>query len=106
MDKQWSVRGIVLSEEGALTCPRCVCQHCHVVIENASEANLNWDWDESGHPTTEAVIVHKKCDWARGSPETCSMPLEVELVWLLYNVGLRGKALAEARESGKLLLWL
>jgi hypothetical protein len=80
MTRSYEIRGIMLIEDGALTYPRLVCDACQQIIEQASAANVNWDIESE-----TAVVIHKRCDAARGSKEDMSMPLEVELLWLLGN---------------------
>jgi hypothetical protein len=96
MTRSYEIRGIMLVEDGALTCPRLVCDACQQIIEQASAANVNWDIEAK-----TAVVIHKQCDVARGAKEDMSMPLEVELLWLLGNSGLRGKELTKAKQSAK-----
>mgnify|MGYP003146402299 CR=1 FL=1 len=96
MTRSYEIRGIMLMEDGALTCPRLVCDACQQIIEQASAANVNWDIESK-----TAVVIHKQCDVARGAKEDMSMPLEVELLWLLGNSGLRGKELTKAKQSAK-----
>ena len=101
MTRSYEIRGIMLMEEETpagliLTCPRLVCDACQQIIEQASAANVNWDIESK-----TAVVIHKQCDVARGAKEDMSMPLEVELLWLLGNSGLRGKALTKAKQSAK-----
>ncbi len=96
MTRSYEIRGIMLMEDGALTCPRLVCDACQQIIEQASAANVNWDIESK-----TAVVIHKQCDAERGSKEDMSMPLEVELLWLLDNSGLRGKELTKAKQSAK-----
>ena len=96
MTRSYEIRGIMLMEDGALTCPRLVCDACQQIIEQASAANVNWNIESK-----TAVVIHKQCDVARGAKEDMSMPLEVELLWLLGNSGLRGKELTKAKQSAK-----
>ena len=98
MTRSYEIRGIMLMEDGALTCPRLVCDACQQIIEQASAANVNWNIESK-----TAVVIHKQCDVARGAKEDMSMPLEVELLWLLDNSGLRGKELTKAKQSAKSL---
>ena len=96
MTRTYEIRGIMLMEDCALTCPRLVCDASQQIIEQASAANVNWDIESK-----TAVVIHKQCDVARGAKEDMSMPLEVELLWLLGNSGLRGKELTKAKQSAK-----
>jgi len=73
---------------------------CQQIIEQASAANVNWNIESE-----TAVVIHKQCDAARGSKEDMSMPLEVELLWLLNNSGLHGKELTKAKQSAKQIEW-
>jgi hypothetical protein len=98
MAHSYEIRGLMLMEEGAWTYPRLVCDACQEIIEQASAANVNWDIEGE-----TAVVIHKRCDAARGSKEDMSIPLEVELLWLLHNSGLRGKELTKAKQSAKMM---
>ena len=100
MTRSYEIRGIMLIEDGALTYPRLVCDACQQIIEQASAANVNWNIESE-----TAVVIHKGCDAARGSKEDMSMPLEVELLWLLDNSGLHGKELMKAKQSAKQIEW-
>jgi len=98
MTRSYEIRGIMLMEDGALTYPRLVCDACQQVIEQASAANVNWDIESE-----TAVVIHKQCDAARGRKEDMSMPLEVELLWLLHNSGLSGEELTKAKQSANMI---
>lgn len=90
--------GLVLDIVDGRSCPRFICQYCHKPILKAGDAMFAWHLEDGN-----VYAVHKR--YACERPELyddsyeCTMELRAEIIYLMWNSGIRTKAEIEAAQE-------
>lgn len=92
------VEGLGMHQIRGRTGLRLICQFCSKFIDKGSAALFVWDPEGS-----VAKVVHKVCNNENGDPYKFTQEVDTGLMYLLWNVGVRGEAMNRAQEKAESL---
>ena len=83
------IEGLVIEDKDGRTCPRFVCQHCGMLVEDSGMALIAWE-----HKGKQGWCLHKGECWrafdAKHGGNLLSSPdIDIPVMWLLMNMGIK-----------------